>query len=75
MYDEYFSHAIPSSIDGNDIPLGMGNAFAHNLSALTAFVSLSTSEQQELIKRAHEVQSEEEMEALVNGISGTGAIG
>ena len=75
MNDEYFSHLIPSSVDGNDIPLGMGEVFAHNLSALMAFASLSNAEQTALIKRAHEVRSPEEMEMLVNGISQSGAIG
>lgn len=70
MDNEYFSHLIPSSVDGNDIPLGMGAAFAHNLSALTAFASMSAERQEELIKRAHEVNSDEEMQALVNGITG-----
>ncbi len=75
MNDEYFSHLIPSSVDGNDIPLGMGQAFAHNLSALTAFASMSNAEQEALIRKAHSVSSREEMEELVNGIEGSGAIG
>lgn len=75
MYDEYFSHLIPSSVDGNDIPLGMGEAFAHNLSALTAFAALNSTEQEALIKKAHEMHSKEEMESLVNGISQSGVIG
>lgn len=75
MNDEYFSHLIPSSVDGNDIPLGMGEVFAHNLSALTAFASLNSAEQEALIKKAHEVKSHEEMESLVNGIAQSGAMG
>lgn len=75
MNDEYFSHLVPSSVDGNNIPLGMGQAFAHNLSALTVFASLSSEQQEALIKKAHEATSREEMEALVNGISQSGAIG
>lgn len=75
MNDEYFSHLIPSSVDGNDIPLGMGQAFAHNLSALTVFASLTSAEQDALIRKAHSIRSEEEMEELVNGIEGSGAIG
>ncbi len=75
MNDEYFSHLIPSSVDGNDIPLGMGMAFAHNLSALTAFASMSSAEQEALIKKAHSVSSRDEMEELVNGIDGSGVIG
>ncbi len=68
MYDEYFSHAIPSTVDGNDIPLGMGMAFSHDLSALTKFASLPLSEQQRLIACAHEVKSPEEMANLVHSI-------
>ena len=69
MNDEYFSHLIPSTVDGNDIPLGMGMAFSHNLSALTAFASMSAEKQEELIKKAHSVQTDDEMQALVNSIS------
>ncbi len=75
MNNEYFSHAIPSSIDGNDIPLGMGMAFAQNLSALTVFASMSNEQQNELIKKAHSIDSSEEMEAFVNGISNRGISG
>ena len=75
MNDEYFSHLIPSSVDGNDIPLGMGQAFAHNLYALTEFARLSQEQQNELIRKAHSIRSSEEMEALVNGIGGSGPIG
>lgn len=74
MDNEYFSHAIPSSVDGNDIPLGMGMAFAQNLSALTKFAAMSKAEQDEIIKRAHNVSSKEEMEALVGGISDGGSV-
>lgn len=69
MNNEYFSHLIPSSVDGNDIPLGMGVAFAQNLSALTAFAAMTGEQQEELIRKAHSVRSDEEMEALVNGIT------
>ncbi len=72
MNNEYFSHLIPSSVDGNDIPLGMGVAFAQNLSALTAFAAMSSEQQEELIRKAHSVKSDGEMEALVNGITGIG---
>ncbi len=68
MYDGYFSHAIPSVVDGNDIPLGMGMAFAEDLSALTKFVSLSHAEQQKMIERAHNVNTQEEMRELIKGI-------
>lgn len=69
MYDEYFSHAIPSSVDGNDIPLGMGMAFSQDLSALTKFASLPVYEQQKLIAQAHEMKSAEEMANLVHSIN------
>ena len=68
MYDGYFSHAIPSVVDGNDIPLGMGMAFAENLSALTKFASLTPAEQRKMIERAHSVTSKQEMQELVNSI-------
>lgn len=68
MYDGYFSHAIPSVVDGNDIPLGMGMAFAENLSALTKFASLAPAKQQEMIERAHSITSKQEMQELISSI-------
>ena len=75
MKDDYYSHLIPSSVGENDIPPEMGEAFAHNLSALTVFASLSAEKQNELIQLARSVTTHEEMQAFVNGIESYGAIG
>lgn len=72
MYDEYFSHAIPSVVDGNDIPLGMGMAFAEDLSALTRFAALPPAEQQRMIERAHTITSKQEMQELISSIGSIG---
>ena len=75
MNDDYYRHLIPSSVGGSDIPTKMGEAFAHNLSALTVFASLSKEKQNELITLANTVGTKEEMTALVNSIEDRGAIG
>ncbi len=58
MYDEYFYHAVPSELDGFDIPLGLGNAFANDISGLLKFAGLSRSEQMKFLKSASNVQDE-----------------
>lgn len=68
MENEYFYHAIPSTIDGNDIPLGMGAAFAQDLNALGTFVALSPEKQKQLIEHAHQLASAEEMQVFVSSI-------
>lgn len=68
MEDEYFYHAIPSVVDGNDIPLGMGVAFAQDLSALGVFAELPQEKKLALIERAREIKKPEEMSALVSSI-------
>lgn len=68
MEDEYFYHAIPSVVDGNDIPLGMGTAFARDLSALGVFAALPQEKKLALIERAREIQDPDDMSALVSSI-------
>ncbi len=75
MTDDYYLHLIPSTVSGNDIPQKMGEAFAYDLSALTAFASLSKEKQGEIIQLARSVTDPEEMAALVSGIKGYGTIG
>lgn len=70
MYsNEYFEHSVPSSVDGNEIPLGMGMAFSSNLSALSEFVNMSNEQQKEIIKKAKQVNSSEEMQSFINSLS------
>ena len=68
MDNQDYLHAIPSVVSGNEIPLGMGMAFAKDLSALSKFASLTVQEQQSIIARAQNVTSKEEMAALVRSI-------
>ncbi len=57
MYDEYFYHAVPSALDGLDIPLGMDNAFTNDISALLEFAGLSRAEQRKILSSAEAITS------------------
>lgn len=52
----------------NDLPMGFGMALAQNEPAMKKFESLSE-EKQDVIRRAHNVASKNEMRALVNGLA------
>lgn len=52
-------------MDLQELPVGFSMALAQRLGALAHFGSLSETEQQALINRAHGVDSEQEMQELV----------
>jgi len=54
--------------NGSDVPLGLGMALAQNLPAMNIFAALSNQEQQQIINRAHSVQSKQEMQSLVDSL-------
>ncbi len=58
MHDEYFYHAVPSALDGFDIPLGLGNTFTNDISALLQFAGLPHSVQRKLLASDAVTQSE-----------------
>lgn len=49
----------------NQIPLGLGMAFAQNMPAMEYFAALNETQKQNIIDRAHNVQSKKEMRELV----------
>ena len=49
----------------NQIPLGLGMAFAQNMPAMEYFAALNETQKQNIIDRAHNVQSKQEMRDLV----------
>lgn len=49
--------------------MGFGMALAQNEPAMKKFESLSEEEKQDVIRRAHNVASKNEMRALVNGLA------
>ena len=49
----------------NQIPLGLGMAFAQNMPAMEYFASLNQAQKQNIIDRAHNVHSKNEMRELV----------
>ena len=51
-----------------ELPLGFGMSLAQNESAMKQFESLSDSEKQAVIQKAHHVASKAEMSALVNSL-------
>ena len=51
--------------NNNEIPLGLGMAFAQNMPALEYFSALNTQQKQSVIDRAHNVHSKQEMRELV----------
>lgn len=59
-----------SLLNDDGIPLGLGMALAQNMDAMRTFSSMSESAMQDVIDRSRHVQSKQEMENLVNGLSG-----
>ena len=51
-----------------DIPLGLGMAFAQNVTAMEYFTSLPKDQQQAIIDQAHQVTSKKEMKAFVSSL-------
>ena len=59
-----------SLLNDDGIPLGLWMALAQNIDAMRTFSSMSESARQDVIDRSRHVQSKQEMENLVNGLSG-----
>ena len=58
-----------SVIGENEIPLGLGMAFAQNIGAMEYFSSLDDYKKHQVIDMAHNVQSKQEMRSLVNKLA------
>lgn len=58
-----------SLLNNDEIPLGLGMALAQNMDAMRVFSSLSESSRQSVIDRSRQVNSKQEMEHLVSGLT------
>lgn len=58
-----------SLLNNDEIPLGLDMALAQNMDAMRVFSSLSESSRQNVIDRSRQVNSKQEMEHLVSGLT------
>lgn len=56
-------------MDYNDLPLGLGLAFATNRTAMERFVDMTDNEKEEFVERSRSVMSKKEMERLVGSLA------
>ncbi len=56
-------------IDYNELPLGLGLAFAANRMAMDRFVDMTDDEKAEFIERSRSTMSKTEMENLVSSLA------
>lgn len=52
-------------MDFNNVPIGFGLALSANTAAMNRYAHLSEAQKQEILNRAHRVQSEKQMYSLV----------
>ena len=57
-------------MDFYKIPIGFGMALAMNPPALNAYSAMTELEKQDVLNKAHNARSEQEMRQIVNGIAG-----
>ena len=55
-------------MDYYKVPIGFGLALARNPQALNAYSAMSEGEKQAILNRAHNADSEQEMQQIVNGL-------
>lgn len=56
-------------MDYNELPLGLGMAFAMNRAAMERFVDMTDNEKEEFIERSRSVMSKSEMDSLVGSLA------
>ena len=56
-------------MDFYKVPIGFGLAMAGNTAAMNRYAHLSESQKQDILNKAHNVQSEKEMYALVASLA------
>ena len=56
-------------MDFYNVPIGFGLALSANTAAMNRYAHLSQSQKQDILNRAHNVRSEEEMYALVASLA------
>lgn len=57
-------------MDFKEVPMGFSMALAQNEKALKTYAGMQDEERKEVIEKAHNVQSKQEMQRLVNGLVG-----
>ena len=56
-------------IERNDLPLGFSLALGQNPKAMKVFADMPESRQNEVLQKAHNVNSKDEMQALVSNLA------
>ena len=56
-------------MDYNNMPVGLGMAFATNRPAMDRFVDMTDGEKKEFLERSHNAMSKKEMDELVNSLT------
>ena len=51
-----------------EVPIGFGMALAMNPPALNAYSAMTEEQKQDILNKAHNARSEQEMHQIVNGI-------
>ena len=59
-------------MDFNEVPIGFGLALSANTAAMNRYAHLSESEKQDILKKAYDVRSEQEMYSLVASLCNRG---
>ena len=57
-------------MDFYKVPIGFGMALAMNQPAMDAYSTMTDSQKQDILSKAHNVRSQQEMQALVAGLAG-----
>ena len=55
-------------MDFYKVPIGFGMALAMNPPALNAYSAMTEAQKQDILNKAHNARSEQEMHQIVNGI-------
>lgn len=57
-------------MDFSKVPIGFGMALAQNEAAMNRYAQLDEAQKQDILSRAHNVRSEQEMRSLVASLAG-----
>ena len=55
-------------MDFSKVPIGFGMALAMNHAAMNAYSAMTEEQKQDILNKAHNARSEQEMHQIVNGI-------
>ena len=56
-------------MDYYQVPIGFGMALARNPRALNTYSAMTEQQKQEILNRAHNAKSEQDMNRIVNGLA------